>query len=187
LKVLEHTQSAPVLFQHQKNSAAIRIWHWFIFIGFSASLITVWMGSTLFKTKDNISLVIDNVARNGGVVTKAQAQAVAHDYSDKLWDMHRIIGYILSFLFFSRVIIEIFQHKNERLQNRIRYALSLRPANRYAISQRNLYLLVKRGYLLFYILFLMMALTGLVMAFDEVAFLKPLRKTADSIHLFVQC
>jgi len=183
---LENIQPPPGLLQNQKNSTAIRIWHWLTFAGFLASMITVLLGSTFFKTKDNISPIMVRVAREGGLVTKDQARAIAHDYSDKLWNGHKIIGFVLCFLFVSRVLIEIYQKKNDTLQNRIRSALNLTPSNEKAIRDRNFYLLVKRGYFLFYIIFLTMAMTGLVMAFDDIALLKPLQKTADSIHLFVQ-
>jgi cytochrome b561 len=179
-------QTTPGLFNKQKNSLAIRIWHWLVFLGFTASLVTVLLGSTLFKTKQNISTVMDEVAHKGGVVTKDQAWSVAHMYSDKIWDTHKIIGFVLCFLLLSRMIIEFRQDTNEKLSVRIRTALNFRPVNEKDIMERNQYVLVKRGYLLFYSLFLMMALTGLVMAFEDLEFLKPLHKTASSVHSFFQ-
>jgi Ni/Fe-hydrogenase 1 B-type cytochrome subunit len=179
-------QSERQLFAKQKNSLAIRIWHWLTFLGFTASLITVLLGSTLFKTKKNISTVIDEVARKGGTVTQDQAWSVAHAYSDKLWDTHKIIGYVLCFLLLSRLLIEFSQNKEEKLKTRIQTALSFHPVNETAIRERNHYLLVKRGYLVFYVLFLCMGLTGLVLAFEDLEFLKPIHKTASSLHSFFQ-
>src|SRR4249920_3543366 len=112
-------QPAPVFFRDQKNSLAIRIWHWITFLGFTASLITVLLGSTLFKTKNNISTVTEEVESKGGTVTRDQAWSVAHAFSDKLWDTHKIIGYGLCFLLLSRVIIELSQNKEEKLSVRI--------------------------------------------------------------------
>jgi cytochrome b561 len=182
----EFSQTSSGLFKNQKNSLAIRIWHWLVFLGFTASLVTVLLGSTLFKTKQNISTVMDEVAHKGGIVTKDQAFAVAHAYSDKIWDTHKIIGFVLCFLLLSRWIIESRQPKDEKLSERIRIALNFRPVIEKDIMERNHYVLVKRGYLIFYFLFLMMALTGLVMAFEDLEFLKPFRKTASSVHLFFQ-
>ena len=180
------SQPASRFFQSQKNSLAIRVWHWITFLGFTASLVTVLLGSTLFRTRNNISTVMEDVAHKGGSVTKDQAWNVAHTYSDKLWDTHKIIGYVLCFLLLSRVIIEIRQHRGEKLSSRIRRALNFHPVNENEIRERNHYVLVKRGYLVFYILFLTMGLTGLVLAFEDIEFLKPLHKTANSIHSFVQ-
>jgi Ni/Fe-hydrogenase 1 B-type cytochrome subunit len=176
----------PRFFKKQKNSLAIRIWHWLTFLGFTASLVTVLFASTLFKISTNISTVMDGVAHKGGTVTKDQARSVAHDYSDKLWNTHKIIGFVLCFLLLSRIIIEIFQDKDEKISNRIRRALNFKTQNKIEIEERNHYVLVKRGYLIFYILFLTMALTGLVLAFEDVEFLEPVHKSANSIHSFVQ-
>lgn len=129
---------------------------------------------------------MDEVAHKGGTVTKDQAWQVAHMYSDKLWNTHKIIGFVLCFLLLSRMIIEIYQDKNEKLSHRIRSALRLQTANQNAIRERNHYVLVKRGYLVFYLLFLIMAITGLVLAFEDVEFLEPLHKTAGSLHVFFQ-
>ena len=181
---------APVselsLFAKQKNSLAIRIWHWLTFLGFTASLITVLLGSTLFKTKENVSAVMDEVAQKGGTVTKDQAWSVAHAYSDKLWDTHKIIGFVLCFLLFTRVLIEFSQRKEDKLKNRILSALKFQPKNETVTRERNHYILVKRGYLVFYALFLCMGLTGLVLAFEDVELLKPIHKTASSLHSFFQ-
>jgi len=174
------------LFSKQKNSLAIRIWHWLTFLGFTASLVTVLLGSTLFKTRQNVSAVMEEVAQKGGTLTKDQAWSVAHAYSDKLWDTHRIIGFVLCFLLFTRILIEFSQRKEDKLKNRIHAALKFKPADESAIQERNHYVLVKRGYLIFYLLFLCMALTGLVLAFEDVEFLKPIHKTAGNLHSFFQ-
>jgi Ni/Fe-hydrogenase 1 B-type cytochrome subunit len=174
------------LFARQKNSLAIRIWHWLTFLGFAASLTTVLLGSTMFKTKKNISTVIDEVTQKGGTITQDQARSVAHAYSDKLWDTHKVIGYVLCFLLLTRILIEFGQNKEEKLSVRIRAALNHHPVSTSGIRDRNHYILVKRGYLVFYFLFLCMALTGLVLAFEDVEFLKPIHKTASSLHTFFQ-
>lgn len=174
------------LFKMQRNSLAIRIWHWFTFLGFTASLVTVLLGSTMFKTRQNISTVMESVARKGGTLTKDQAFSVAHEFSDKLWDTHKIIGFILCFLLLTRILIEIRQKKEEKLSSRIKSALNFHPMGEEVVKDRNHYVLVKRGYLVFYGLFLIMALTGLVLAFEDLEFLKPIHKTAGSIHQFVQ-
>lgn len=179
-------QTGSPMFATQKNSLAIRIWHWITFLGFTASLITVLLGSTLFKTKNNISTVTEEVESKGGTVTRDQAWSVAHAFSDKLWDTHKIIGYGLCFLLLSRVIIELSQTKEEKILVRIQKALNFHPLNENAISERNHYVLVKRGYLVFYALFFCMGLTGLILAFEDLDFLKPLHKSAGNLHSFFQ-
>jgi Ni,Fe-hydrogenase I cytochrome b subunit len=173
-------------FSAQRNSLAIRIWHWVTVLGFTASLITVLLGSTLFRTRYNISTVSDEITAKGGSVTSDQARSVAHAFSDKLWDTHKIIGYVLCFLLLSRLFIEMSQNADEKLLARIRKALNFRASDENEIRERNHYVLVKRGYLVFYGLFFCMAVTGLILAFEDVEFLKPLHKTASNLHSFFQ-
>src|ERR1700722_1834145 len=87
------------------HSLAIRIWHWTFFVILTASLVCVLFGSTAFKTNDNIALVQDQLKGKGAIVTKNQARAVAHEYSDKLWNLHKYFGYVLCGLLLSRIII----------------------------------------------------------------------------------
>src|SRR5258708_16070214 len=92
---------------HEKHSLAIRIWHWTTFITIASSLVLVLLGSTMFRTGDNISLVREQLERKGAVVTKDQAWSVAHEYSDKLWMAHKWVGYGLCFLPFPPFIIQL--------------------------------------------------------------------------------
>jgi cytochrome b561 len=179
-------QELTGLFRNQRNSLAIRVWHWLTALGFMASISTVILGSTLFKVKENIPVVVESVVQKGGQITHDQARNVAHVYSDKIWDTHKIIGFVLCFLMLSRIIIEVTQTKNEKMSTRIRTSLLLYPRTENEKAERDTYVLVKRGYLVFYFLFILMGLTGLIMAFDELPILKPFKKTANSFHVFLQ-
>jgi Ni/Fe-hydrogenase 1 B-type cytochrome subunit len=170
----------------QKHSLSIRVWHWVTYLALTASLVTVLLGSTLFKTKSNIAMVQEQLQQRGATVTKDQARGVAHEYSDKIWDTHKIIGYIISFLLLSRIIIEIAQPREEKLRIRIKNALGFRSANQVEKMERQHYLLVKRGYLFFYTAILVMAITGLGLAFEDAPYLKDIQKPIKSVHSFVQ-
>ncbi len=170
---------------NEKHLLAIRIWHWTTFLVISASLITVLLASTMFSTKSNLSMITEQIQRKGGVVTPVQARAVAHEYSDKLWMVHKYIGYGLCFLLLCRILIETFIAKKEKIFSKIKNALMLR--NRApAYSDRNYYLWAKYGYLFFYLTLLIMAVTGLGLAYEEVPILKSLHKTLIQIHSIAQ-
>jgi len=111
---MNQTGELTGLFRNQRNSLAIRVWHWLTVLGFLASITTVILGSTLFKVKENIPVVMESVVERGGQITHDQARNVAHMYSDKIWDTHKIIGFILCFLLVSRMIIEGVQRKDEK-------------------------------------------------------------------------
>jgi Ni/Fe-hydrogenase 1 B-type cytochrome subunit len=162
--------------------ASIRLWHWLTFLFFTASITTVIFGSTLFKTANNISLVQQQVQEKGGIVTKDQARSVAHEYSDKLWMLHKYIGFGLSFLIFSRIIIEVRLSKEKKLSTKIRSALGY-PAG---TPEKKHLLFVQFSYAVFYILFITMATTGLVLAFEDVEWLKPVHNLAKETHSIVQ-
>jgi cytochrome b561 len=175
-------ESTTTPFFQNPKPLSIRIWHWLTFLFFLASLTTVIFGSTLFKTRENISTVQEQVERKGGMVTKDQAKAVAHEFSDKLWMLHKNIGYFLSFLMLMRIIIEISMAKEEKLINKIKSTLKIQEKT----EEKSHYLWVNYSYSIFYLLFLMMTLTGLVLAFEDQKWLDPIHRISKDIHEKVQ-
>ncbi|HLZ85876.1 MAG TPA: hypothetical protein VKQ52_01495, partial [Puia sp.] len=113
---------------NERHNLAIRIWHWTFFIVLTASLITVGLASTVFRTRNNIALVQNQLRQKGVVVDQDQARAVAHEFNDKLWELHTWLGYILVFFLVARAIIEIAGPGEERLRTRIKAALAFKPA-----------------------------------------------------------
>ncbi len=179
------TGSASKPAQHYFQTAkpaSIRLWHWLTFLFFTISITTVIFGSTLFKTANNMSLVQQQVQEKEGIVTKDQARSVAHEYSDKLWILHKYIGFGLSFLMLSRIIIEVRLSEEKKLSTKIRSALGY-PAG---IPEKKHLLFVQFSYAVFYILFITMATTGLVLAFEDIEWLKPVNNLAKETHSVVQ-
>jgi Ni/Fe-hydrogenase 1 B-type cytochrome subunit len=170
----------------QPHSRAIRIWHWTFFIFISATLLVVLLASTVFRTGENISLVQEQLQQKGVVVSPDQARAVAHEFNDKLWDLHRLIGFVLCGLLLSRLLIEIYQPREERLNNRLKKALGFRSTIPIEMIENRHFIGVKATYLIFYALILLMALTGLVLAFEDVPFLKEIHQPAKQIHSLLQ-
>ena len=170
----------------QRHSAAIRIWHWSFFIVLTASLITVGLASTVFRTRNNIALVQTQLKAKGVLVDGDQARAVAHEFNDKLWGLHTWLGYVLCFFVLARVVIEWSQPSGERLSRRLKAAIAFKPSTPQDRGEQQHYLLVKRSYLLFYGAIAVMALTGLVLAFEDVALFKQWRVPVKQLHGFVQ-
>ena len=170
----------------QRHSLAIRIWHWVTFSLFTATIITVLLANTLFDTRDNVKMVMEQVKDKGGAVSAEQAKNVAHEYNDKLWNTHKIIGYFLCFSLLSRIVIELTNSREEKISRRMKDALTISKNKADTTSDAKHYLMVKYSYLIFYGLFIIMAITGLVLAYEEVEWLKPFQQTVRSIHEFVQ-
>ena len=87
----------------------------------------------------------------------------------------------------SRILIEIFQPREEKLKGRLKAALGFVPGKRIPEkTARTHYIRVKRTYLVFYLLILTMALTGLGLAFEDNPLLKAWQGNIRQIHSFVQ-
>jgi Ni/Fe-hydrogenase 1 B-type cytochrome subunit len=171
---------------NEKHSVAIRIWHWTLFLTICASLLTVLLASTVFRTRNTMPLVQDELQSKGMTVSPDQARAVAHAYNDKLWELHKWAGFIVCGLLFARIIIEVAQPGDEKLGRKLKNALGLKTNNPGAEAERKHYIQVKTVYLVFYGLILLMALTGLVLAFEDVAALKGIHGAARQLHSFLQ-
>ena len=176
---------SPIGF-YQIHSLPLRIWHWVTSLAISATLIVVLLASTLFKTKSNIAMVQEQLQQKGIKVSADQARSVAHEYNDKLWATHTIIGYVISFLLLARMVIEITQPADQKMKVKIRNASNFASNNPVERDEVRHYLFVKRTYLLFYVAILIMAATGLALAFEDTPWLKDFQKTLRSIHSFVQ-
>lgn len=177
-------ESSPFL---QRHSVLIRIWHWATFLIISGSMITVLINATMLNPRDNITLVQTQLKAKGVNVTDEQAFAVSHQYEDKMWDVHKLLGYGLAFLLASRLIIELIQPKEEKLRSRIKKVGSSFKLNDENSAQYRHYLYVKRLYLLFYLILLLMAITGLGLAFGhELGFTRQTHNTLKTIHSLFQ-
>jgi cytochrome b len=121
------------------------------------------------------------------IVTEDQAFSVTREYEDKFWGVHKLFGYCLAFLLISRFVIEVSVTDEEKLRTRIKSALGLVRNKVGDWKEYRHYLRVKYTYLLFYLLLLCMALTGLGLAFGrELGFSRGLYGTIKEIHSFSQ-
>ncbi len=173
----------------QKNSAAIRIWHWLTFLVVTSLILTVLMASTVLNPRKNVP-VIQNILKEKGItVDNNQSFAVAHMYDDKMWDLHKLLGYTLTFLFLARVGIEFRQSEEEKNTARIKKALRsfFNTSKKTEKKELRHYLIVKYSYLLFYGLLMLMVATGLTIAFGaEMGLTSQARHLVKEIHAFIQ-
>jgi Ni/Fe-hydrogenase 1 B-type cytochrome subunit len=168
------------------HGAAIRIWHWSLFLFVSASFLTVLLASTVFRARNTAAMVRDELQAKGTVVNADQARAVAHAYSDILWDIHKWLGFGICLLVLLRIIIELTGPRPERLGTQIKKALGLKPIDRQTKIEMQQFIQVKRIYVVFYLALLLMALTGLGLAFEDIPFLRTLHSTIKQLHGFLQ-
>jgi Ni/Fe-hydrogenase 1 B-type cytochrome subunit len=171
----------------QRHSAVIRIWHWLTFLIISGSIITVLLTSTLLNQRKNIIVVQDKLKEKGITVSEDQAFAVTREYEDKIWGVHKLLGFGLAFILFSRIVIELTLPGEEKIRSRIKNAFGLFRKKEGNWKEYRHYLIVKYIYMLFYILLFCMAITGLGLAFGrELGFSRELHGTIKEIHSFGQ-
>ncbi|HLI93342.1 MAG TPA: cytochrome b/b6 domain-containing protein [Puia sp.] len=170
----------------EPHSRAIRLWHWTFVLFVSATIGIVILASTLLRTGNNVPLVEHQLAEKGVSISEDQARSVAHSFNDELWDVHRWLGYGLSLLLVFRWFIERAQPRAERLNYKVRRAAGFRSVIPIEQDQSRHYLVVKSIYLVFYGVFVAMALSGLVQAFDDVPRLDEYQDTAKQLHSFLQ-
>jgi acetyl esterase/lipase/cytochrome b561 len=171
----------------QKHSVAIRVWHWLTFILLSATIITVLLNSTLMNQRTNIPVVQEVLKSKGVTVSEDQAFAVTREYEDKSWGVHKWIGFGLTFLLLSRIVIEITQPGEEKIRSRFKKAMGLYKQNDANKTEYRHYLGTKFSYLLFYVLLICMAITGLFLAFGSgLGISRELHGTIKEIHAFGQ-
>ncbi len=171
----------------QKNSAAIRIWHWLTFLVVTSLIVTVLMASTVLNPRKNVPVVQNILKEKGITVDNNQSFAVAHLYDDKMWDLHKILGFALTFLFLSRIIVEITQPTEEKMRYRVKKTLLSYLQSPKDKKDEKHYLIVKYSYMLFYMLLLTMVVTGLIIAFGgDLGIAGPTRHYIKEVHAFVQ-
>lgn len=151
--------------EKKKYAASIRFWHWMNVVIISGSFFTVFINATLFSHAQH-SFVKDLLIHAGATVNDKQAGAVTHGLEDQVWRIHVYFGYALAVLFLFRVIAEFFLPPSERLIHKVKlaylYYFILKKERKSAKHE----LVVKGLYLIFYLLLLLMVLTGLLLAFE---------------------
>jgi Ni/Fe-hydrogenase 1 B-type cytochrome subunit len=171
----------------QPHSLMIRIWHWLTFSVISAIIVTVLLNSTLMNQRKNITVVQDVLKSKEVTITEDQAFSVTREYEDKLWGVHKILGYGIVFLLLARIFMEVLQPSEEKLHHRIKDALGFYRKKEGDTPEYKHYLAVKGGYLAFYVLLICMAITGLCLAFGrQLGISRELHGTIKEIHSFGQ-
>lgn len=172
---------------YQQHSLMLRIWHWLTFLLILGSIVTVLMNSTLLSPRDNVKLVQEQLQKKGVTVTDEQAFAVSHEYEEKMWDVHKIIGFGLAFLFLFRIVIEVTAPANQKVSYKLKQAKELRKSDIENQAEYTHYLRVRTAYTVFLLLLLAMVLTGLGMAFGrDLGLSRTVFRGIKSFHEFVQ-
>lgn len=168
----------------KKNSASLRLWHWLNTLVITGSLLTVLLNSTILKSRSNAAPIQQQLAKAGATVTNDQARSAAHVISDKIWTVHIYFGYTLAGLLLFRLILEFFQLADQKLMRKIKSAYDYYHIQKKQRKTAEHEFWVKTLYAIFYLMLLVMVLTGFCLAFeDDVPLLKSMH-WIRGIHSF---
>lgn len=148
---------------HHDYSRFLRVWHWATFLVVLAMLFTVAAAWWFLEPRESIALIRQAATQQGAVLPDEAARNAAGALEERIWELHTILGYVLSGLFVLRIIGEFFQPKSQRLATRIRTLIGLRRSDTAARGA----LWVQLIYAAFYLLLAGIAGTGLWLAFNE--------------------
>ena len=169
----------------KKYSSSLRFWHWANMMVISGSLITVLINSTITDERPMASLVKNELKNNGAAITEGQAGSVAHTIGDKVWGVHIYFGYALAGLLLFRLVLEFFQLADQRFIGKLGEAYRQFKSTKRSRELARHEFTVKSIYALFYILLIIMAVTGLFLAFEDLlASFKSIRHSVKEVHGF---
>ncbi|MEO7215784.1 cytochrome b/b6 domain-containing protein [Mucilaginibacter sp.] len=171
--------------EHKRFSAPLRLWHWLNAAVISGSLITVLINSTITDDRTTSALMRTELQKAGANINDEQARSAAHALSDSVWGVHIYFGYALAALLLFRLLLEFFQLADQKFIRQMKSAyqkFKITKANRQAARHE---LTVKTIYSLFYILLIVMAVTGLFLALeDAMEPYKAIRHFVKEVHGF---
>jgi cytochrome b561 len=148
---------------------------------------TVILTATLLNPEENAVMVQDQLKSDGVKITENQAFDLSHKFEDKMWNVHKHLGYGLTILFLARILIELVVPGEEKVSFRVKNAIGLYKQSEDSKSEYRHYVWVKRGYLLFYILLFIVILTGLGLALGHPgSFFEEIQRDLKVIHSIFQ-
>ncbi|MES2063405.1 MAG: cytochrome b/b6 domain-containing protein [Bacteroidota bacterium] len=169
----------------KRYSFPLRLWHWVNLIVISGSLATVLINATITDDHATSALMKDELQKAGSTITNEQAQAAAHALSDSVWGIHIYFGYVLAGLLAFRLILDFFQLADQKFIRKIKSAYYQFNTVKKKREVARHELTVKVIYGIFYALLVIMAITGLFLAFeDALSAYKSIRQSVKEVHGF---
>jgi cytochrome b len=169
----------------KKYSRAFRFWHWANAIVISGSLITVLINSTVLKPRKSAPAVLAEIQKDNPAFTLDQARSAVGFLEDKVWEWHVYFGYALTALLLLRLIAEFFELADRKFINGFKKAWQQFKTTKQERQNARHELVVKTIYIAFYILLVIMVVTGLSLAFeDSLPFSKGLQHSIKEVHGF---
>lgn len=147
----------------KKYSPNVRLWHWLNFIVIGGLLLTVLINETVLDRQPVSLLISEQFGKSGIPENQAAVGGIAHELSERVWTLHGYIGILLVLLFAYRVITEFTVPRSQLLSYKIKEARSIlkKMGPEHYLARHEL--TVKLIYIAFYIVMVMLVVTGLTL------------------------
>lgn len=152
--------------QTKKYSSSLRFWHWANAIVIIGSLLTVLANSTILNGWAVRGFVQDSLKKSGTAITEEQTRSLVGGLRDRVWEYHQYFGYCLIALLLFRLGAEFFQLTDQKLIRKIKVARQQFKAGQNRMIARHEFV-VKSLYATFYLLLMVMGITGLCLVFED--------------------
>lgn len=145
----------------ERQSRAIRLWHWLTVIVTGLLLFTALVSKTFLNGLHTGQTIEQTTSKFGAKLNRQQVGQMVDALQINLWKWHIYFGYALSILFGFRLLIELLSGK---LLKSFRKGFSFLKFRQERITAIH-YLIVKAIYFLFYTMLGTIVYTGLWMAY----------------------
>ena len=178
-------QAPPLAATQRKNSAALRIWHWTSALLILGLLITILFQFVIVKARSAAPLFQETLQQSNITLTTQQARSLTRIISHRIWDWHIYLGVGLSVMLVLRIITEMMQPATQKFSAKLRQVRKLFQEVGADSPDYRHSLFVKYSYVAFYILLVVMVVTGLALIYaDDMAFLHSLEHSLKEVHNF---
>lgn len=144
---------------------SLRLWHWANFVVILGILGTVFIRKTFLSWRTNSVLIEEKLKVAGNPITPELAKEIAVAIRDPLWDWHIYLGFILSALLIARILIALFIERQYPGAPAVRSVLGINSIPTLERREALHFAIVKIGYAAFYLVTMLMVVTGFLLIF----------------------
>ena len=165
--------------------APLRFWHWGNSALISFQLATILFLKVIVSPRSAVPEFLHDLDQQHVSLTARQANGFAHIIGDRIWEWHIWAGWGIVAFWVLRVFLQLTGPSELKFTSRLaeimrRYRLAP-PAEK---GKAGKILFAKTTYALFYIFITIMVITGVIMIYEDVAWLKGIHHLAKETHNF---
>ncbi len=163
-----------------------RIWHWANAFVITGIILTIFLRKTLFNWRQNAVFIESKMQEAGITITPELAQNIAKGFRNHMWEWHVALGIAFAVLLVVRIIMGLSSPLACPLRTTLKSIAAMKGLSGEAKNHARHFVIVKIGYILFYLASLFMVMTGAAMVFgDKLGLSRELGGMIHEAHEFV--